>query len=411
VDAKLNLTDATFLSDRRQSYRMLRNQEPVALSDLNGEEVIVLSRYRDVDSLLQNRHLRVQPADNEFPARIGTGAAALFYRLSTVSLDAPDHTRLRSLLAPLLSTSNVSKMETWMKQIIARRLDEVGDKQIIDVVAQFGKTIPADVTCQLLHIPRPDVDLLVNRADDLNVIFSQSDLDADTLKRADNAGQFFFDYFDGLLKNLNDLPEDDFIGALVRAEQRGQMTREEMISAIIDVFVGSYHTTMVALTNAINALALFPEQRAMLTAQPGLAARAWEEVLRFDPPAHFRHRYVSEPVSIQNVKINPRVRILLGLASANWDETVFDQPDVFNISRPAVRHLTFGGSGHFCLGAQLSRLEGRLFLAQFVARYSEFTLINSQVPRITSDLTFVYATRLEVQLSSPHLKGSQAHER
>jgi cytochrome P450 len=398
----IDLNDPAFLADRRASYRRLRTHSPIVRSELNGEPVVVISRYRDVDSFLQNRRLCVQPAPDEFPARIGTGPAALFYKLSTVSLDPPDHTRLRNLLAPLLSVSSVARMEEWMRQIIRERIDEVEGQHSVDIVEKFGKTIPADVTCRLLHIPVQDVDDLVSRADDLNVIFSQSDLDSEALRRADAAGAYFFEYFDRLVNSLEGLPNEDFIASLKRAEQAGQMNRQELICAVIDVFVGSYHTTMVALTNAVSALAGFPEQRAALAAQPDLAARAWEEVLRYDPPAHFRHRYVSAPVRVGDIQIDPRVRVLLGLASANWDERVFERPDDFDIGRPAQRHLTFGGSGHFCLGAQLSRLEGRLFLSQFLQRHPDFALANPKVMRVTNDLTFVYATSLEVELGRPH---------
>jgi cytochrome P450 len=398
---KLNLSDPTFLTDRRKNYRTLRTTTPVAVSELNGEEVVVLTRYRDVDALLRDPRARVQPAAGEFPSHLGNGPASLFYRLSLPSMDAPDHMRLRKVLTPALGPPAVARMEKWVAEIIERRLDEVGDKSVIDAVEQFGNTIPADVPCRLLHIPPEDAELLVSRVDELNAVFSQSDMGVEALARTDDAGRFFFGYFEELIERHQGLPEEDFLGALIKAEERGQMNREELTTALIDVFMGSYHTTKVSLTNAINALALYPEQRAALIADPFLAARAWEEVLRFDTPIHFRHRYVSEPLTIHDHPIQPRVRVLLGLASANWDETIFENPDVFDISRPPNRHFAFGGGGHFCLGAQLSRLEGRLFLPMFLSRFPDFRLVDLPHPRY-NDLTFVFAKRLTIELIREH---------
>jgi cytochrome P450 len=194
-----------------------------------------------------------------------------------------------------------------------------------------------------------------------------------------------------------ELPEQDIVGALIKAQERGEMQREEAAAVLADIFLGSYHTTMVSFTNAVNALALYPQQRAALIADPSLAARAWEEVLRFDSPVHFRHRYLSEPLTIGNCRLEPKVKIMMGLAAANWDDTVFDNADAFDISRPSNRHLAFGGGGHFCLGSQLSRLEGKLFLPRFLARFPNFRLADQPVVR-SSALTFPYTERLCIEL-------------
>jgi len=401
MNTRIDLSAAAFLRDRRHSYRRLRTETPLAVTELNGEETVVLTRYRDVDALMRDNRARVQPATGEFPSHLGEGPAALFYRLSLPSMDAPDHTRLRKVLLPALTPQAVARMESWVTEIVDRRLDEVGDRSVIDVVQQFGNTIPADVPCRLLHIPAEDTDRLVSRVDELNAVFSQSDMGADALARTNAAGRFFFDYFDSLIETHQGLPEDDFLGALINAEHVGHMNRQELATALIDVFMGSYHTTKVSLTNAINALALYPTQRALLVSDPSLAPRAWEEVLRFDTPIHFRHRYLVEPLTIHDYEIKPRVRVLLGLASANWDETVFEHPDVFDISRPANRHFSFGGGGHFCLGAQLSRLEGKVFLPRFLARFPDFRLVDLPHPR-HNDLTFVFSTRLCIELTRKH---------
>jgi cytochrome P450 len=186
------------------------------------------------------------------------------------------------------------------------------------------------------------------------------------------------------------------MGVLIEAERTGAIDHEECVALAIDVLLGNYHTTVVSITNAVHAFALFPEQHRILVENPDLAARAWEEVLRFEAPVHFRLRYVSAPMSIGDFNIDPGVRLLLGLASANWDETVFENPDSFMISRKPIRHFAFGSGRHFCLGAPLSRLEGRIILPRFLSRFPNYRLVNFP-PARNEDLTFPCIERLFIE--------------
>jgi cytochrome P450 len=133
-----------------------------------------------------------------------------------------------------------------------------------------------------------------------------------------------------------------------------------------------------------------------LVQNPDLAAQAWEEVLRFEAPVHFRLRYVGAPMCIGDFNIDPGVRLLLGFASANWDETVFENPDSFEISRKPIRHFAFGSGKHFCLGAPLSRLEGRILLPRFLSRFPNYRLVNP--PARNEDLTCPFIERLFIEL-------------
>jgi cytochrome P450 len=393
---KLDLSDPVFLQNRRDSYRRLRNDDPIARTELNGEKTVVLTRYEDITAILKDKRSLMQPAVGEFPAYIGNGPAGTFYRLSLPSIDA-DHTRLRKIVAPAFTPQNIARFEGWVAEIIDRRIDEIANKPVIDVVAALSDAIPVDVACKLFHIPREDAAPLVSRVNELNAVLAQADMTPEQLARSDEAASVFFKYFRQLVEGHRDLPESDIVGALSKAELSGEMSSEQVDTFLVDIFLGNYHTTMVAFTNAIHALALFPEQRAALAADPSLAARSWEEVLRFDSPVHFRHRYVSEPVTLRGYTIEPRVKIMLGLASANWDEAAFEHPNAFDIARPTNRHVTFGGGGHFCLGSQLSRLEGKLFFPKFLARFPNFRLTDP-LPVRSTNLTFPFMERLSIEI-------------
>lgn len=166
------------------------------------------------------------------------------------------------------------------------------------------------------------------------------------------------------------LPEDDFVGALMAAEGGDNgLTRSELVTTLIGFLVASYHTTKVAMTNTVLALLSHDGERARLMAQPDLARNAWEESLRYDSPVHFIHRYASETLTVGGRDIARGKRLLLGLHAASRDEARFPQADRYQIDRPDNRHLAFAGGGHFCLGSQLSRLEGDVLLRTIFQRF------------------------------------------
>jgi cytochrome P450 len=392
----INLNDPEFLKDRRSSYRALRTNTPVAVTELDGEKALVLTRYQDVDKVTKSAASIVQPEAGHFPSNIGDGPSADFYRRSLPSIDHPLHSELRRIISPVFLPQSIATMEQWVIEVVERELDSIAQMPVVEVKDQLAHRIAVGVICKVLHVPQEDGDLLTSKVGDLVQIFSQGSLTKAILDKTDNAAIELAKYFGALLERLSDLPQTDFMGALSAAERSGAIAREECVALAIDVLLGNYHTTVVSITNAVNAFALFPQQQRILLANPDLAARAWEEVLRFEAPVHFRLRYVGARMSIGDFNIDPGVRLLLGFASANWDETVFENPDSFIISRAPIRHFAFGSGRHFCLGAPLSRLEGRIILARFLSRFPNYRLVNGP-PARNDDLTFPAIERLFIE--------------
>jgi cytochrome P450 len=393
----INLNDPEFLKDRRKSYRALRTNTPVIATELDGEKAIVLTRYQDVDAVTRSPQSVVQPEPGHFPSNIGAGPSADFYKRSLPSIDHPQHSDLRRIISPVFAPRSIAAMEQWVIEVVEQELDSIAEMPVVEVMNQLAHRIAVGVICKVLHVPAADGELLTSKVGDLVQIFSQGNLTQAILDRTNAAAVELSDYFSALLERLPELPGTDFMGALSAAEQTGAIHHEECVALAIDVLLGNYHTTVVSITHAVNAFALFPEQHRLLVENPDLAARAWEEVLRFEAPVHFRLRYVSAPMSIGDFNIEPGVRLLLGFASANWDETVFENPDSFMISRQPVRHFAFGSGRHFCLGAPLSRLEGRILLPRFLARFPNYRLVGP-APTRNEDLTFPFIERLFVEL-------------
>jgi cytochrome P450 len=393
----VHLNDPDFLKDRRRGYRGLRTNTPVAVTELDGEKAIVLTRYQDVDKVMKSPESIVQPEAGHFPGNIGDGPSAGFYKRSLPSIDHPLHSDLRRIISPVFMPQSIAMMEQWVIEVVERELDSIVEMPVVEVKDRLAHRIAVGVICKVLHVPEEDGDLLTSKVGDLVQIFSQGSLTGAILDKTDKAAVDIADYFGALFERLPDLPETDFMGALVAAQRTGAIDQEECVALATDVLLGNYHTTVVSITNAVNAFALFPEQHRLLVENPDLAPRAWEEVLRFEAPVHFRLRYVSARLSIGDFNIDPGVRLLLGFASANWDETVFENPDSFDISRKPIRHFAFGSGRHFCLGAPLSRLEGRIILPRFLSRFPNYRLVNLP-PARNEDLTFPSIERLFIEL-------------
>lgn len=394
-----DLKSADFLADRYPTYRRLQKDFPLFDIEINGESCKVLTRYRDVDEVLRNPLATVQQAPGEFPKRIGKGAASRFYRESLPNIDAPDHTRIRRIVTPAFNPKTVANMRGWVEKVIVDHLDRLAGAGEIDFVSAFADPVPAEIACRLLHVPVSDAAELFARQHGLNAVLSVADITPERLAEADASAAFYYEYMDDVLDALKGkLPEDDFVGALMAAEDADNgLTRSELVTTLIGFLVASYHTTKVAMSNAVLAFLNHDDERARLVAQPDLARTAWEESLRYDAPVHFVHRYASEAFVVGGSEVKKGQRLLLGLHAASRDEARFPHADRFVIDRSDNRHLAFAGGGHFCLGSQLSRLEGDVLLRTIFQRFPRMRLTETRLDRVP-DLTFPMLLRMTVDL-------------
>lgn len=394
-----DLNSAAFMADRATTYQQLRSDFPLFEVEINGESCIALTRYDDVDELLRHPLATVQPEPGKFPARIGNGPASRFYRESLPFIDAPDHTRMRRIVTPAFNPKTVANMRSWIEEIIDAHLDKLGESRDVDFVAAFADPVPAEIACRLLHVPLEDADELFARQHGINAIVSVAGITPEGLAEADASATFYYEYMSDVIDTLKGkLPEDDFVGMLISSEDTDDgLTRSEIITTLIGFLIASYHTTKVSMTNAVLAFLNHEGEKARLIAQPDLARGAWEEALRYDSPVHFVHRYAAEPISVGGATIDAGRRLLLGLYAANHDEARFPGADRFVIDRSNNRHLAFAGGGHFCLGSQLSRIEGDVLLRRIFQRFPNMQTSQTTFERVP-DLSFPMLLKLNVSL-------------
>lgn len=394
----LDASDASFAADRYSVYRSLRETRPVAPTMVNGRRSWLITGLAEVERVLKDPTCLVEPEPGAIPAHVGTGAASEFYRYSLPNMDPPTHTRLRKLASPAFAPRAMKAMRGWVEEIIVSGLDrlaELGDE--VDFVHEYAARVPAMIACRLLHAPMSDAETVLQRMPALNAVLSQSDISPQQLADADSAAQFYIDYIGDLVDSLRGtLDDDDAVGALLNAEADGaRLSRMELVITLVGFFIASYHTTMVAMTNAVNALLRHPDQYRQLTADPSLAPLAWEETLRFDSPVHFIWRYAGPGLELNGIPIPEGDHLLLGLAAANRDSARFDDPDRYDITRTENKHVAFTAGGHYCLGAPLSRLEGDILLRELPRRLPGMQLREEHLQRLP-DLTFPVITRLMV---------------
>ncbi|WP_158259937.1 cytochrome P450 [Phyllobacterium phragmitis] len=396
-----DLSSEAFFADRYFTYRVLREKFPFFRTEIDGEPCILLTRYADVDDILRHPLATIQSAPDDFPEkRIGQRSAERFYHETFCNLDVLDSLRLHRAVAPAFTPQAVAKMRGWMKEVIERHLARLDDETEIDFIAAFVSPVTDELAGRLLHVPAVDAGRLLRRSHDLITIICTGSPVNSALAAPNEAMRLYFADIDNILRTLGTakLPENDFIGLMLAAAGKDiGMIHSEIVSAIAGFIATAYHTMKSTIVNATLALLRHPDQKIRLIAQPDLARSAWEETLRFDGPVHFIHRFARHPIVIGGVPIEPGLRLVLSIQSANRDELQFSNPDRFIIARPNNGQLGFDGGPHFDWGAQVARLGGELLMQRLFQRFPKMYVKEVQTAP-AGDISFPALTRLDVSL-------------
>lgn len=289
---------------------------------------------------------------------------------SFLSMDPPDHTRLRKLVSKAFTPRVIAGLAPRITEIVDELIAGFGADGF-DVVSQLAYPLPVRVICELLGVPESDHDLfegwsrlLVRGLDPAMSITDPAEA-ADVERASDE----FQAYFRGVIADRRREPGDDLLSRLVQIEEQGdQLSEDELISTCTLLLVAGHETTANLIANGVLALLRHPDQLAALRADPELIGGTVEEVLRYDPPVQLTTRVVRKPTPLGDVVVPTDGVLLILLGAANRDPAVFDEPDRFDISRDTKQHLSFAAGAHFCLGAPLARLEGTIALSAFAGR-------------------------------------------
>ncbi|ONI78982.1 hypothetical protein ALI144C_28130 [Actinosynnema sp. ALI-1.44] len=273
-----------------------------------------------------------------------------------VSLDQPDHGRLRKVAAPAFRPKLMRQMRDGIEATTHRLLDRLGTE--FDLMRDFAAPLPIAVISDLLGIPPADRTRFAHYGQVVGRAFDGLGNSAQ-LRVYKAAVADLQELFTRLMAERRTDPGDDVISLLVTAETDEKITADELIATCRLLLIAGFETTVNLIGNAVVLFDQHPEQWELLREQPDLAPGAVEEVLRFESPLPLIYRHPHEPFEIGGHTIPVNRGVVFITAAANRDPEVFPDPHRFDITRPeAVEHLAFGGGAHYCLGAPLSRLEG-----------------------------------------------------
>lgn len=288
---------------------------------------------------------------------------------SILRMDPPRHGQLRSLISKAFTPRTVQQLAPRIEQIADELLDAVPVDGQMDLVRDFSYPLPVIVISELLGIPTEDRAQFKQWSDEL--VHQEEILDSSGRSIYDNQREMS-EYFRWIIEQRRHNPQDDLISALIAAEVEGEkLSEEDLLGFCILLLVAGNETTTNLITNAILSLDKNPAAMAQVESYPEQIPDMLEEVLRYRSPIKSMPRLTTQNVQLGEHLIPQGEVVFAWIASANHDASVFSDPHRFDIGRKPNKHLTFGHGIHFCLGASLARLEGKIALTKLLARMKD----------------------------------------
>jgi cytochrome P450 len=359
--------EARFATDPYPVYRRLREEAPLYYNEKH--DFYAVSRYEDCELGLSDWRT-FSSAKGDILELVQSG---IDLPPGTVIMeDPPAHDLHRSLLVRVFTPRRVSDLEPRVREFCARALDPLAGVDRFDMMSALGAELPMRVIGSLLGIPEADQEA-IRDATDAN-LRTRSGERMNFTSSAVLTSEMFADYINWRREH----PSDDLMTVLLNAEfedadgRRRTLTHEEVLT-YVTVVAGAGNETTGRLISWITAvLARHPDQRRQIAADFSLVPGAVEEILRYETPSPFIARYVTRDVEYYGTTVQAGSAILFIVAAANRDHRRYADPDRFDIRR-VIRHpLTFGQGVHYCLGAALARLEGRVALEEILKRFPDW---------------------------------------
>ena len=376
------------------AYARMRSDAPVLHLPALGMYLVtrhdlVLQVLRDAATYSSRFVVTNVPGNPEARKRLLEVFEQGYPRVSTMlTADQPEHTRYRSFVARAFHPRAIAELEPAIRSIASRLIDSWIDRGSIEFVEDFAVPLPVEVIARALNVPDSRLADFKRWSDD-SVAGIGTNVSIDERVRAEMGVNEFQRYFAEQIEMRRTEPQDDLLTNLLNARiddadgdaevhDRRPLDMAEMLSIVQQLLVAGNETTTKMLTEMMRLLGEHPEQWRLLKDDPARIERIVEETLRLSTPTQGMFRVVTADTELGGCPLPKGSRIVVVFASANRDERLFPDPDGFDPDREHLRdHLAFGKGIHFCIGANLSRLEGRVALEELSKRIDSFTLPES----------------------------------
>jgi len=372
-----HLLDPEVLANPYPLYRRLRTEAPVHWDPFLHAWVV--TRYPDVVRVLHDFSADRTPSPEQLErmnlSAISPIAAVMVKQM--LFLDAPAHTRLRSLASSAFTPARVRVLQSHIQQIADTLIDAAMAAQPgqMDIIAEFAEPLPAIVTAEMLGVPIRDH----RQLKDWTAIFAEMlgnfQHNPDHVPKVLRALEEMLEYFRERVRELRAHPREGLINSLLTAEINGdRLTEEEVIANSIVTMVGGQETTTNLIGNGLLTLLRHPAEMQRLRDDPELTPSAVEELLRYESPSQHTARLARTDVELGGRKIRKRDAVIVVMGAANRDPERFPDPDRLDLARTDNRHLAFGWAAHFCFGAALARIEGQVSFETILRRIPSLSL-------------------------------------
>ena len=386
--------DPATLADPYALFSRMRDEDPCHWSPRLRSWV--LTRYDDVRAVCLDKERlssdRLRPYFASLPGPEAERIACIVRYLSQwmVFQDPPDHTRLRRLIGRVFHARSMQAMRPQVQEIAQWLLQRLDGRERIDLIADYAGPLPCLVIMALLGVPREDLAEVKRMSDEMALFIGSSRTSPEKYDTAEAATHEMAGFFRELIEDRRRTPRADLMSELVhlRDDDGDCLTDDELVATCILLLFAGHETTTNHIANGMLALMRFPDQMALLRADPGLANDAVEELLRYDGPSGAQVRIVSQTHELHGKTLEAGQRVFIMLNAANRDPRAYPDPDRVDLHRDGPPHLSFGFGIHICLGFPLARTEGQVAFPALLARYREIepmtlspTWINSLVFR------------------------------
>ena len=372
-----------FIRDPYPLYELLRTTDPMHLTQMGA---YLASRHAEVSSVLRDKRFGkdyVTRTTKRYGPDFMDEPVLRSMRYWMLSQDPPDHTRLRGLVVKAFTARRVEDMRARIQRIVDDSLDRVAGRGRMDLVADYAFRLPVIVICDMLGIPEEDREVFFVRERTAGRLLDPVPLTRAEIDAANASHLASIAYFQKLFDLRRRQPGDDLTTQLVQAEEDGnKLSNEELVANIILLFGAGHETTVNLIGNGILALHRNPQQLALLKEKPELMGNAVEEFLRYDSSVQLTGRVALEDIEdVGGKRIAKGELVLCLLGSANRDPAAYpDAPDRLDIARTNIRPHSFGGGIHFCLGAQLARIEAEIAISTLLRRLPDLKLDDAANP-------------------------------